>query len=154
MNYGPPMKRTIATLALASVAAIGIPTLTLASGDPEAAPSTTLPVAPLGEPITSGSMTVTLVDRYYSTAASQLVVVLEVTATETVDTGGYSSVYVGPDGQQVEAVDAVEPGELFPGATAVVVMVFPAATSGGNVMFSAYTSADYNDLGVTIPVPA
>ena len=50
-----------------------------------------------------------------------------------------------------EATDYIEPDEVFPGATDLSVMVFPAATPGGTVMYYAY--ADNTRLDISIPVP-
>jgi hypothetical protein len=108
---------------------------------------------PLPAPVVAGPMTVTLVDSYYSTAASQLVVVVEMTTTETVSPRSRGAVYVGPDGQQVEASDSIEPNDVFPDATAVVVVVFPAATPGGTMMWTA-RAEDAGRIDITLPVPA
>lgn len=112
------------------------------------------PPTPPSEPapmvVTAGPAMLTPADSYYSTAASQLVVVLEVTATELVNLG-FGSVYVGPDGQQVEASDYIDPGDVFPGATALAVFAFPAATPGGAVNLTVYDD-DFNDFNVSLPV--
>lgn len=141
------MNRTCVAIVLAGTAAmVAVGT---ASADPPDAPPTTVE-APAAEPIINGPLTVTLVDAHYSEAASQLVVVLEISATATVAPRALDAVYVGPDGQQVEVTDYIEPETVFVGATALSVMVFPAATPGGTVMYYAY--ADDVRLDVTIPV--
>lgn len=117
------MKRRLAT----AVMAIGLVCFAARGADAIAPP----------EPVTAGPVTATVVSTYYSTAATTLVVVVEITTTETVDAVG-TPVYVGPDGQQVEADDTIEPDEVFAGATAVVVASFPAATPGGSVMWTVW----------------
>ncbi|WP_116998466.1 hypothetical protein [Desertimonas flava] len=113
----------------------------------------TTPEPPAGEPVTSGPVTATVVESYHSTAATQLVVIVEVTTTEPVTLDAFGAVYVGPDGQQVEATDYIAPDELFPGAFSLVVLAFPAASPGGNVMWSAYDD-EYTDFDLVSPVPA
>ena len=119
--------------------------------------TTTGPAAPAAEPaaapVTSGPATATLVDSYFSTAAQQLVLVIEVSTTEKISIDARSAVYVGPDGQQVEASDGIAPDDLFPGATGIIVMVFPAAQPGGTVNWQVY-NAEYTNFDFSMQVPA
>lgn len=141
--------------ALAAVTVVGtvaVAAVGAASADRAgvATPTTVEATTPAATSITNGPLTVTLVDAHYSDAASQLVVVLEITATTTLEPQAAGAVYVGPDGQQVEATDYIEPERVFVDATALSVMVFPAASPGGTVMY--YALADTTRLDVSIPV--
>jgi hypothetical protein len=103
--------------------------------------------------VTAGPATATLVDSYYSTAAQQLVVVIEVSATEKMGIDAYGAVYVSPDGQRVGASDGVAPDDLFPGANRLVVMVFPAAQPGGTSNWQVHDE-QYDGYDVTMEIPA
>lgn len=140
---------TAAAIAGIAVSLLGAPVA--AANNASAVPPPT--PQPLGDPVTSGPVTAMLVDAHHSAAAAELVVIIEFTTTDNVTPNGYSAVYVGPDGQQVEAFESIEPQEVFPGATALIVIAFAAATPGGSVMLSAY-DADYSEIDLAIPVPA
>lgn len=132
------MKRFIVLLTIAAMLAI-----------PGVAAATTPP-----EPVVAGPATVTLVDSYYSTAAQQLVVTVEVTATEKIGVDpSYGAVYVSPAGQQVDVAGGVGPDHILPGATGLVVMMFPAAEPGGTMTWEIYDQ-NYQTFDVTMTVPA
>ena len=152
ISHGLPSVHEGAFAAVTVVGTVAVAAVGAASADRAsvATPTTVEATTPAAASITNGPLTVTLVDAHYSDAASQLVVVLELTAATTLEPQAAGAVYVGPDGQQVEATDYIEPERVFVDATALSVMVFPAASPGGTVMY--YALADTTRLDVSIPV--
>ena len=139
---------SVATKSLVSTLMLHVaPLVAVALAATAAPPSTPPPLTP----VVVDPVIATVVESHVSAAAAQLVVVVELSTTETVETNAYRAMYVTPDGSQDEAVDAIQPNDVFAGVTALIVMVFPTTVPGGTVMLDIDTDSD--DFTLLLPVP-
>jgi hypothetical protein len=104
-------------------------------------------------PVKVGPITVDVGASYYSSTAFQLVVMIEMSTTAKVTPVAFPAVYVAASGQQVEASESIAPSDLFPGAAALLVFMFPAASPGGTVNWTAYDNS-FNNLELSLSVPS
>ena len=106
-----------------------------------------------GQPVTIGPLTARVTASYRTVSGGALIVIMEMSTTETVSTGLSGSNYVGPDGRPSPVAQSFGPSELLEGATAAAGAVFPATDPGGQIVFDAYTVSTNENLKFTLQVP-
>jgi hypothetical protein len=108
-----------------------------------------------GQPVTTGSITVTLQAAYQS-AHSGLVLVVDVTnhGSQALGNGTLASTYVGADGHlfDLSVPDTAFTGDIAPGATATQTITFRNAHLGGKLHFHAYAGDAKTKLTAIVPV--